>query len=522
MCNSIATIFIFIDNYPDAQNIISYNVLPSLFMKLNMKINKIKSIQSLEIALPIQKGLYAITGQNGSGKSTLVTCASSVFFRLPMHDYFGKTADDASISFDLNGATRSWSKIDGKWKSDYSGNMEIKGFYEGSIIFGNRFKNTSYELLKKLDRITGSILKEAPEFIRTNLGIILHNNIAFYEKLYYLNGRSVNENERFNGDIFYYQKGDNRVSQFHMSTGENLLVSVLNSINIRNNDRANLTKPCVLFLDEIELALHPSSLKRLVFFLKEISSKYNYAIYFSTHSIELISAINPDNIFFMNRYPDNSIEVLNPVYPAYATRILYDHAGYDYIVLVEDDLAKEIIKRILRKYSLLGNKLVHVLPCGGFSNVIELAREVVSSNLVGKISNISVILDADIKVDAEAYLAKNSIANNIPLNYLPIESLEKYLRKNLYETVDHKLFRLLNDFVFHQVSLTEIIDSYHNSGLSSADKNGKKLYERIDTELRARNKNRIEIIELIVDYLIENQERSIQKLVIFLQKQFLQ
>lgn len=437
-----------------------------------------------------------------------------------MHDYFGKTSDDSSILFELNGATRSWVKVDGNWKADYSGSMEIKGFYEGSIIFGNRFKNTTYELLRKLDRITDKVLQIAPEFIRANLGIILHNNVNFYEKLYLLNGQNVGENVKFNGDIFYYQKGDRRVSQFHMSTGENLLVSVLNSINIRNNDRASLNKPCILFLDEIELALHPSSLKRLVKFLKDISNQYNYAIYFSTHSIELISAINPSNIFFLDRHSDNSLEVLNPCYPAYATRILYDHSGYDYIVLVEDDLAREIVRRILRKYALLSNKLVHVLPCGGYSNVIELAREVVNSNLVGKTSNISIILDADIKTEAEQYISNNGIANNIPLNYLPIESLEKYLKTNLCDNVDHKLFRLLNDFVFQQVSLTTIIDDYKNNGTDRNDNNGKKLYDRIDTELRARNKSRLEIIEMIVDYLIDNKDVQVQKIVAFLKKQF--
>jgi energy-coupling factor transporter ATP-binding protein EcfA2 len=489
-------------------------------MKLNMKIKKIKSIESLDIDLSIEKGLYAITGQNGSGKSTVVTSASSVFFNLPMNDYFGKTDDDASISFTLNSATRAWKKIDGKWRKESTGLMDIKGFYEGSIIFGNRFRNTNYELLLKLDRIDDRILEIAPEFIRDNLGIILHNNKNFYDKLLRLNGFKVRQTVKVNGDIFYYQKGNKRVSQFHMSTGENLLISVLNSINIRNSDRANLNKPCILFLDEIELALHPSSLKRLVNFLKEISNKFNYAIYFSTHSIELISAIDPENIFFLDRHSDNSLEVLNPCYPAYATRILYDHSGYDYIILVEDDLARGIINRILRKYSLLANKLVHVLPCGGYSNVIELAREVINSNLVGKTSNISIILDGDIKNEAENYIFKNGINNNIPLNYLPIESLEKYLKTNLCDNVDHKLFRLLNDFIFHQISLTEIIDNYKNSNSDKDDKNGKKLYKLIDNELKARNKNRTEIIEMVVDYLIENKLPQINKVVIFLKKQF--
>lgn len=487
-------------------------------MKLNVTIKKIKSIDNLTISLPIEKGLYAITGQNGSGKSTLVTCASSVFFTMPMNDYFGKTDEVARIDFELDGAKRSWFKEKNNWKKYSDGKMSIKGFYEGSLIFGNRFRNTNFETLKKLDYVDNTKLVEAPEFIKENLGIILQNNKNFYEKVFILQGKDIETKFNFYRDIFYYQKGNKRVSQFHMSTGENLMVSILNSIYIRNNDRASLTKPCLMFLDEIELALHPSSLKRLVHFLKELSNKFNYAIYFSTHSIELISGIKPDNIFFLERYSDDTLEILNPCYPAYATRILYDHSGYDYIFLVEDDLAKSIINRILKKINLLSNRLVHVLPCGGYSNVIDLAEEVVSSNLVGKTSKIMIILDGDVKTEAVAHIAKKSYNNNIPLNYLPIESLEKYLKKNLIDNVDKKLYRILNDFIFQQKSLSTLIEEYKNEKLNKIDDNGKLFYKYLDTELRARNKNRDEVIEMVVDYLFDEEEPNLIKITNFLKK----
>ena len=214
------------------------------------------------------------------------------------------------------------------------------------------------------------------------------------------------------------------------------------------------------------------------------------------------------------------MEVLNPCYPAYATRILYDHSGYDYVILVEDDLAKEIVNRLLRKHSLLTNRLVHVLPCGGFTNVIELSKEVVNSNLVGKTSNISIILDGDVKIEAEKYISKHGIYNNIPINYLPIESLEKYLKTNLFDKVDHKYFRLLNDFIFHQRSLTELIDEYRNNSDTLKDKNGKKFYKKIDSELRARNKSRSEIIEMTVDYLLENNTAEVEEIIVFLKNLF--
>lgn len=246
-------------------------------MNLSITINKIKSINHLKIDLPVEKGLYAITGQNGSGKSTLVTCASSVFFNMKMKDYFGATDQDAYISSMFGDATRSWKTNNyGRWVQSQTGSMELKGFYEGSIIFGNRFRNTSYDILSQLDRIDSAKLSQADDFIRKNLGIILHNEESFYDKLFKISSRVAGPDFTFRGELFYYEKDGKRVSQFHMSTGENMLVSILHSLHLRNTDRASLSRPCVMFLDEIELALHPSSLKRLVAFLKDMSEQFNY------------------------------------------------------------------------------------------------------------------------------------------------------------------------------------------------------------------------------------------------------
>ena len=76
-----------------------------------MHIHNIKCIKDVCIDLPLEKGLYAITGQNGSGKSTIVACASSMFLTLPMRDYFGETEADACIDFTLDKNKRSWKKI---------------------------------------------------------------------------------------------------------------------------------------------------------------------------------------------------------------------------------------------------------------------------------------------------------------------------------------------------------------------------------------------------------------------------
>lgn len=484
--------------------------------KIKMHISHVKCIDDLTFEIPVEKGLYAITGKNGSGKSTIATCAASLFFQMRMQLYFGATEPNASITFEKDGATRSWKYDGSKWIQAQSGDMNIKGFYEGSLIFGNRFKDTTLTKVQKVLTVDTNNLVVANDFIRKNLGLILQGNEDYYEKLYYL----PKSHSDFDGYVFYYEKNGRRISQFHMSTGENLLISVLNSINLRNNDRASLAKPCVLFLDEIELALHPSSLKRLLNFLEDMSNRYNYAIYFSTHSIELIGAIKPENIFYVERHSDNSIEILNPCYPAYATRILYDHSGFDNVILVEDDLATSFIKCILRDENLQRNRMIHVLPCGGYTNVLKLADEVVKFNILGKRSSVSVVLDGDCKNEANKFISKHNIKNNLPISFLPIESLEKYLRNKLYVNVDHGLYRYLTDYVFQVKSIDEIILSYEAQGAQRNDDDGKNFWWHIENELKERRTSREELINIIVGYVRDNNTAEYIKIRDFLRKTY--
>lgn len=487
--------------------------------KIRMHISHVKCIDDLTFDIPIDKGLYAFTGKNGSGKSTIATCAASLFFQMRMQLYFGTTDPNASITFEKNDATCSWVYDGTKWVSSSSGDMNIKGFYEGSLVFGNRFKDTSMKKVQKAMSVNTNNLIVADDFIRKNLGLILQGNEDYYEKLYYLPRSGQSE---FDGYVFYYEKNGRRISQFHMSTGENLLISVLNSIHLRNNDRANLSKPCVLFLDEIELALHPSSLKRLLNFLEDMSNRYNFAIYFSTHSIELIGAIKPENIFYVERHSDSSIEILNPCYPAYATRILYDHSGFDNVILVEDDLSASFIKCILRDENLQQNRMIHVLPCGGYTNVLKLADEVVKFNILGKRSSVSVVLDGDCKTEANNYIRNQNLRNNLPITFLPIESLEKYLRNKLYVNVDHGLYRYLTDYVFQVKSIEEIIVGYEAQNAHVNDDKGKNFWWHIENELKERRTSREELINIIVDYVRNNNTDEYAKIRDFLRDTYRQ
>ena len=326
---------------------------------------------------------------------------------------------------------------------------------------------------------------------------------------------------RLGGVPFFYTRDGVRVHQAHMSTGENLMLSILHSLKMRIDERGDLNTPCLVFLDEIELALHASSLRRLVVLLNEIANRYNMAIYFSTHSIELIRDIKPDRIFYIQKFIDDSIDILNPCYPAFATKNLYDsNLGYDDVILVEDDLARLIIYNLLREHSLLSNKLICVLPCGGWQNVIRLASDILQSNLLGTKSKIIVILDGDVQGEVEPFLQQSNITLSTPLNYLPIQSLEKYLKENLYNCVNQKLTQELDNYVFQKTALTQILQNYKNNGpYRKDDKSGKELFNYLQAELTSNGKSREELIDIVFRFIHSNDSSSVQKIVSFLEKQ---
>ncbi len=493
-------------------------------MSIKMKIHNIKSIADFEFDIPTNKGLYALTGENASGKSTVISCASTAFYNPLLYSYFGQPYKGSRIEFEYGNKKRSVGSYDNRWIGA-RGNLGITGFFEGSLVFGNRFKDIDFRLLKKLSQISKSQLEDASPFIRENLGAILHDNKEYYDNLYVMN-ESCQKKFNLLRTTFYYERNGILINQLNMSTGENLLLSILYSIELRVNRDTYGEEPAFILLDEIELALHSSALRRLVYFLKDLSETHNFVVLFSTHSIELIRSIVPENIYYLQKHVDDSLELINPCYPVYATRNLESsNYGHDYIIMVEDDLSKQIVEKILKQKQLLGNKRVLVISVGGWTQVLRFAYDSIRSNLMIKTTKILIILDRDIKDLVPGFLKDENINFSIKPNYLPIQSVEKFLLQNLIKQVNHELFRELNDYIFQGKSLIDIINTYNNNvknGIytdSERINNGKLLYGLLRHELHQIRKEDSDLIELIVEYLFNNKNSEIAELTEFLENQ---
>lgn len=495
-------------------------------MGIKVQIHNIKDIDDFQFDIPTAKGLYALTGENGSGKSTVISCSAAAFYVPSFYDYFGSPRKGAFINFDFDGKTRTIQEKDEKWEvPKYGASLGVTGFYEGSIVFGNRFKDIDYSLLPKLSSVKSDQLQEASEFVKENLGIILHDDKSFYKSLYRLKVKLAKE-MKLKRIPYYYENKGALINQLNMSTGENLLLTILSSIENRLNKKNYGKLPAFMFLDEIELALHSSALRRLVYFLKSISEANNIVVLFSTHSIELVRSISTENIFYLQKHVDGSIELINPCYPVYATRNLEaSNYGHDYIIMVEDDLSRQIIERILKQKQLLSNKRVLVIAVGGWTQVLKFAYDSIRTNLMLKTTKIIIILDRDVKDSVPKYMKEEHINFSIQPNFLPVQSLEKFLLQNLITQVNHILFRELNDYVFQGKSLDEIISEYNvkvkDKTYRDKDKlkNGKILYSCLKHELEQIRKHESDLIQIIVDYLFANSSEEILELSKFLEKE---
>lgn len=447
---------------------------------ISLKINNLRGIDTFDLSIPFEKGLYAITGENGIGKSTIFTALAKLVYKGALQGYFRSDGESGSfIEYTLGEKQNRYEKKGSNWiKSAEGDEIKVDGFYEGSLIFGSRFVDMHKSKLWKTHQIKDEHLSDADDFVYKNMGFILKNNESHYTGLKRVKRKELAKGLGFDGLPYFIKKSENWLSQLYMSSGELLLIGLLHFINerIRYKNRYKNSNTSLILIDEIELALHPSAQERLAVFLNKISSDHNLCIYFATHSVQIICNIRPERLFHIQKNISNQLEVVNPCYPAYATRSLYTNDGFDFLFLVEDELAKYAIDKIIRENSLSSRRLIKVLPCGSWDKTLELQNEMLTSSLAGKSCKIFSILDGDIKQECEQKYQKGHKFHGLQKTFLPIKSIEKFIMEKLITNIDADFATTFGDTFYSYRSLPDIISDFRSKTTPKDDSNGKKLF----------------------------------------------
>ena len=309
----------------------------------------------------------------------------------------------------------------------------------------------------------------------------MHNNKSYYASLLKVKNRTLAKRYNFRGMPYFRKIGDRYISQYRMSSGESMLISLIDFINnlvVRNSG----TDKLLFLIDEVELALHPSAIDRLVEILDGLIKKSSteLIVYFSTHSAELLHRISNKNIFLLENY-DGNVICTNPCYPNYAIRNLYVPNGFDFLLLVEDPLAKALVEKIIRINNLAKSKLICVLPAGGCDQMLQLHHDMITYNTLGVGKRIISIYDGDVKQK----ISKKDEYKSLPKCFLPIPSVEKYLKAKLIDTPDLTFIKMIGDKYFTQRSLQSILLDYINDPRTknNTDNDGKNLYKVLSSNL---------------------------------------
>lgn len=492
-------------------------------LDLYLNIKKIKNINEFDYTFSFDKGMYALVGENGVGKSTVMSAIASVVYRQTLKKLGdAELCNDSQITIKCAEKETIWTYDSVKQKlvpSDLS--IQFYGIYEGSVFTGTRFED-----IKNLDDLLADPdfvdkLEPVHKELKDALSYILHGEAGHYQELYKLKNMDVvREYKLENMPYFLKLPNGKLISKYKMSSGECMLVSLLNFINssalkpekIRHRHKV-LSLKLFAFIDEVELALHPSSIDRLMEYLQSMIDKKDLTVLFSSHSSELIRKLHPRNIFYMKNEMGTA-KIISPCYPQYAIRSLYNHDGYDCTILVEDKVAELIVRKLIADYRTNNNLLINVLPVGSWSNTLELQRNFCEQNILGRDKFTFSIIDGDVKDDVN----KNTSFKPLKKLFLPIKSLEKYLYSKILVENNDGFIRYFGNRYFTLTSFDEIVKCCKGNTYIMEDKSGKALYEVIIKKLSAERVDEETLVRDFSEYLFEKEkfsslQRNIEKFI---------
>lgn len=403
-------------------------------MSVKIRIENLKGIKSLDFELPNSSGVYVITGLNGCGKTSLLVAIHRIANPLAFKDNYMQATDsidqyaNASVTYEINNETVTYQHRGQRWSPSPKSKSHL---FAKADIQRIRFISTSgmrFFMPDKTRIPTGKLryqnvsdsIKEAMNNI---LGAQKFSNLKFVQVNPHLGRRP----EPYRSDKLYVVKNANKTySEFCFSLGERLLLNILDYIE-------NVPQNSILLIDEIELALHPLAQTKFYDHLKNIANQKRLRVFLTTHSSSLIK--HAGSVLYLET-TNGVVKVVKDCKPAYVLKDVsaYEESNPDYLIFVEDDMAKRLLHAILHNSDVARRKhrVCRIIDVGGYKQVIDMTKQFYS---IAPFSNrkVCAFLDKDVEYTIQSIRQKGSDAT----------PEEKRFLKQVQELLDdHNLYFL--------------------------------------------------------------------------------
>lgn len=339
-----------------------------------------KNLKGLKDAqFVFERQLTAIMGVNGSGKTTVIHALACAYqppeggkgenhrfsdFFVPNTDALWQGSEFYIVNEKIERykttilPSRKYGKAFDRWSPRYGDRPKRNIYYIGidsclpEIEKSNTQNRIIYSSRRKEDRLSQKVIRDAAAILNKNYQSLLENTF---------------QNKHFNGVEL---DSGLKYSSLSMGTGEQRTIKILEKI-------LNAEPYSLILIDEIDLLLHVSSLKRLIRRLDEIARDKHLQIVFTTHALEMIDLTQYVGIQYISNISlSEGEETLEKtvVYNTINSDLVYSLTGScerPLKLYVEDELAKAIVKKVLRTLNISGK--ADVIKYGAVENAFTVA-----------------------------------------------------------------------------------------------------------------------------------------------------
>jgi len=365
-------------------------------MLVHMIKNRIESIYFQELKglrdvnITFNKPLTAIMGVNGSGKSTVLHALSCIFKPESQgsnykFSYFFTPNPDTTwvnsklkVSYSLMSESGNWElqpireykKDIDRWSPRYENRPARDTFYFGigecipEIEITNGTTYIDYKSRELDDKISKRVLTGAAFILNKEYTALTENKTS----------RKSLTGVRIGEDLKY--------TVLSMGTGEQRVIKILQLLH-------KAPAFSLILIDEIDLYLHVSALKKFIKVISDIASSKNFQVVFTTHSLVMLELKNILDIRYIEQAQTKSL-----VFDNVNEDMIYALSGEivtPLSIYIEDDLSKTIVSVLLETLNLSSKATVTLY--GTIENAFTLAAGIV---LKGEdVTNTLVITDGD-------------------------------------------------------------------------------------------------------------------------------